>query len=241
MASTNANASIYCALDTADLAAARGLAAGLKGLVGGVKLGLEFFSANGPAGVAAIAKLGLPVFLDLKLHDIPNTAARAARALTRLAPAMLTVHGAGGPAMLRAAVDAVKDEAAKAGIGRPKIIAVTVLTSLLSDDLDATGVGGNLSDQVMRLAALAQACGLDGAVCSAAEVAALRKSCGPEFLLVVPGLRPEWAETGDQKRVATPQEALRLGADILVIGRPITQAKDPAGAAKRIAAELVPA
>lgn len=241
MSSNPANAAIYCALDTADLGQARALAGRLTGHIGGIKLGLEFFAANGPAGATEIAGLGLPVFLDLKLHDIPNTVARAARALTRLKPAMLTVHGAGGAAMLEAAAAAVKDEAAKAGIARPKIVAVTVLTSLSADDLDVLGVAAKLSDQVARLAALAQDCGLDGAVCSAAEVAALRKACGPGFILVVPGLRPEWAQADDQKRLATPQEALRAGADILVIGRPITEAEDPAAAAQRIAAELAPA
>ncbi len=241
MALRTANAAIYCALDTADLAQARALAGRLSGLVGGLKLGLEFFAANGPAGVAGIAGLGLPVFLDLKLHDIPNTVAGATRALTRLGPAILTVHGAGGAAMLKAAAEAAKEEAAKTGTARPKIVAVTVLTSISGADFGAVGLHGKVSDQVARLAALAQDCGLDGAVCSAAEAATLRKSCRPDFLLVVPGIRPEWAQAQDQKRVATPLEAMRMGADILVIGRPITAAKDPAEAAKRIAAELVPA
>ena len=241
MASPKANDAIYCALDTADLAEAKALAGRLSGLIGGVKLGLEFFSANGPAGVAAIAKTGLPVFLDLKLHDIPNTVARATRALIGLAPAILTLHGAGGAAMLKAAADAAKEEAAKRGVAKPKLVAVTVLTSLSADDLEAIGVNAKVPDQVMRLAALAQESGLDGAVCSAAEVAALRKACGSGFTLIVPGVRPEWAERGDQKRVATPREALSAGADILVIGRPITESEDPADAARRVAAELTPA
>lgn len=241
MASTTASARIYCAFDTDDMAAARALAGRLAGLIGGIKLGLEFFGANGPAGVNEIARLGLPVFLDLKLHDIPNTVARATRALTRLGPSILTVHGAGGADMLKAAAEAAREEAAKAGVAKPKLLAVTILTSLSEDDLAAMGMTAKVEAQAVRFAKLAQESGLDGAVCSAGEVAALREACGKDFLLAVPGVRPDWAEAGDQKRVTTPGEALRRGADILVIGRPITEAEDPAEAARRIAAELVPA
>ena len=224
---------IFCALDTPDLAAARKFSHALKGAIGGVKLGLEFFAANGPKGVAEIS--GMPIFLDLKLHDIPNTVAGAVRSVLPLNPAILTVHAAGGAAMLRAAADAAKE---KSGHARPKLVAVTVLTSLDQGDLQETGIRDKVSDQVRRLATLAQNCGIDGAVCSAHEIAVLRADCGPDFMLVVPGLRPSWAAAQDQKRVTAPIEALELGADILVIGRPITGASDPRQAALRIAGEL---
>ncbi|HLU68221.1 MAG TPA: orotidine-5'-phosphate decarboxylase [Kofleriaceae bacterium] len=225
---------IFCALDTTDRAGAAKLAARLAGTVGGVKLGLEFFGAHGPAGVAAVKESALPLFLDLKFHDIPNTVAGAVRAVLPLAPALLTVHASGGRAMLEAA----RDAAAHAGASRPKIVAVTVLTSLDDGDLDAVGQRGPALDQVKRLAEIAQRAGIDGVVCSPREVAALRAQCGPGFLLVVPGIRPAWATAGDQKRVMTPAEAVAAGADHLVIGRPITGAPDPAEAARRIAAEL---
>jgi orotidine-5'-phosphate decarboxylase len=229
---------IYCALDTADPAAARAMAKRLAGLIGGVKLGLEFFSANGPAGVARIARLGLPVFLDLKLHDIPNTVARAVSALMTLEPAILTLHGSGGADMLRAAAEAAHETAEKLGVKKPRLAAVTVLTSLSQSDLEDMGIAEPMPDRVLRMATLAQECGLDAAVCSAAEVAALRNACGKAFTLIVPGVRPEWAEPGDQKRITTPREARALGADILVIGRPITAAKNPREAAQRIGEEL---
>ena len=176
----------------------------------------------------------MPLFLDLKFHDIPNTVAGAVRAVLPLKPAILTVHASGGRAMLEAA----RDAAAAAGADRPKIVAVTVLTSLDDGDLDAVGQRGPALDQAKRLAAIAQQAGVDGVVCSPKEVAALRAQCGATFLLVVPGIRPSWAATGDQKRVMTPAEAVAAGADHLVIGRPITAAADPAEAARRIAAEL---
>jgi orotidine-5'-phosphate decarboxylase len=225
---------IFCALDMTDREAAAVLAGRLAGAVGGVKLGLEFFGAQGPAGVAAVKESGLPLFLDLKFHDIPNTVAGAVRAVLPLAPTLLTVHAGGGRAMLEAA----RDAAAMAGARRPKIIAVTVLTSLDDADLDSVGQRGPALDQARRLAELAQRAGVDGVVCSPKEVTALRAQCGREFLLVVPGIRPAWAAAGDQKRVMTPAEAIAAGADHLVIGRPITGAADPAEAARRIAAEL---
>jgi orotidine-5'-phosphate decarboxylase len=225
---------IFCALDMTDRDGAAVLAARLAGAVGGIKLGLEFFGAQGPAGVAAVKESGLPLFLDLKFHDIPNTVAGAVRAVLPMAPALLTVHAAGGRSMLEAA----RDAAAAAGANRPKIIAVTVLTSLDDADLDAVGQRGPALDQAKRLAEVAQGAGVDGVVCSPKEVAALRAQCGASFLLVVPGIRPTWAAQGDQKRVMTPAEAIAAGADHLVIGRPITAAADPAEAARRIAAEI---
>jgi len=232
---------ILLAIDTIDMAIAGAQAAATRGAVDGIKLGLEFFAANGPAGVRAVTAAGVPLFLDLKLHDIPNTVAGAVRAATPLRPTLLTVHAAGGGAMLRAAADAAGEAATKAGVPRPRIIGVTVLTSLGEPDIDAVGQRGPIADQARRLAALAQSCGLDGVVCSPHEIAALRADCGAGFLLVVPGIRPAWAAASDQKRVMTPAEAAQLGADYLVIGRPITSADDPAAAARRIAAEVVAA
>jgi orotidine-5'-phosphate decarboxylase len=236
-----AGSPVFCALDTPDLAAARGLAHRLEGLVGGVKLGLEFFCVNGPEGVRAIVGEGLPVFLDLKLHDIPNTVAGAVAAAVRLGPAMLTVHAAGGRSMMERAVEAASEAAAAAGVPRPSIVGVTVLTSLSPAELRALGVTDQPADQVRRLAALAQSAGLDGVVCSGHEIADVRAECGRDFLLVVPAVRPSWAGADDQKRVTTPRQAIELGADILVVGRPITGAADPAAAARRIAGELTDA
>ncbi len=226
---------IFCAVDTTELDSARDLCRRLAGLVGGVKLGLEFFVAHGPAGVrAVIGEDGPPLFLDLKLHDIPNTVAGGVRAALSLKPAFMTIHTAGGPAMMRAAVEA----ASQAGADRPKILGVTVLTSMDDTDLEAVGQRTPVAEQVLRLASQAKQSGLDGVICSPGEVKALRQACGPDFVLMVPGIRPSWADKGDQKRVLTPAEALAAGADHLVIGRPITSAADPAAAARRILAEL---
>lgn len=225
---------IFCALDTTDLSRAAALARELAGKVGGIKLGLEFFGANGPDGVARVSEAGLPIFLDLKFHDIPNTVAGAVRAVLPLKPAMLTVHASGGETMLRAAAGA----AAEAGETQPKILAVTVLTSLDDGDLEAVGQQSPATEQVRRLAALAQNSGLDGVICSPREVVALRAECEPDFCLVVPGIRPTGSGAGDQKRVMSPAEAVAAGADYLVIGRPITQADDPVLAADNIAASM---
>jgi len=220
---------IYVAIDTPDLDRALSLAKGVRKLAGGIKLGLEFFSANGPRGIGQVAKLGLPVFLDLKLHDIPNTVAKAVRALSPLEPAVLTVHAAGGRAML--------EEAKAAAPAATRVVAVTVLTSLDRSDLRDAGVAGSPADQVKRLAGLARASGLDGIVCSGAEVGAAHKAW-PKGFFVVPGVRPAGSGVGDQKRVVTPRAALDDGASILVIGRPITAAPDPAEALRAIAATL---
>ena len=220
---------IFVAIDTPDLERARAFAAAVAGQAGGVKLGLEFFCANGPEGVREIASLGLPIFLDLKFHDIPNTVAKAVEALRGIEPAVLTVHAAGGRAMLEAA-----KAAAPAGT---KVVAVTVLTSLDSDDLQSIGVEGEPAAQVERLAALARSAGLDGIVCSGAEVKAAA-AAWPGGFFVVPGIRPAGGDAGDQKRVVTPRGAMDDGASILVIGRPITGAEDPGEALKAIAATL---
>ena len=220
---------IFVAVDTPDLERARSLARQVQADAGGVKLGLEFFSANGPAGVATIRDMGLSVFLDLKLHDIPNTVAKAVEALRPLKPAVLTVHAAGGRAML---------EAAKAVAGsETKVVAVTVLTSLDGSDLQSIGVPSDPGEQVARLAELARSAGLDGIVCSGAEVAAAH-TAWPDGYFVVPGVRPAGADVSDQKRVVTPRQALDDGASMLVIGRPITGADDPAAALRDITATL---
>jgi orotidine-5'-phosphate decarboxylase len=220
---------IFLALDATDPAVAKALAMRVRHHVGGLKLGLEFFSANGLHGVREMAELGLPIFLDLKLHDIPNTVAKAVRALSVVEPAILTVHAAGGRAML-------EDAKASAPVGT-KVVAVTVLTSLDDDDLTATGVNGDSHEQVERLTTLAREAGLDGVVCSGKEVAAARRQW-PGGFFVVPGVRPANGHAGDQKRVITPRQALDAGASILVIGRPITQAANPDEAARAIEATL---
>jgi orotidine-5'-phosphate decarboxylase len=220
---------IYVALDTPDFDKAKAIATKVRHHVGGIKLGLEFFMANGRTGVHDMAELGLPIFLDLKLHDIPNTVAKAIMALRPLDPAILTVHAAGGRAMM-------EDAKAAAPTGT-KVVAVTMLTSLDDTDLATTGVRGSAHDQVARLTELAMESGVDGIVCSGAEVAAARK-LWPKGFFVVPGVRPANGAIGDQKRVVTPRAALDRGASILVIGRPITQAEDPDAAARAIGATL---
>lgn len=220
---------IYVAIDTPDLARAQAIAQDVRKHVGGLKLGLEFFCAHGHHGIHEMRKFGLPIFLDLKLHDIPNTVASAVQALHQLEPAILTVHAAGGRAMM---------EDAKAAAGtNTKVVAVTALTSLDETDLHDIGVTGSSRAQVERLAILARESGLDGIVCSGAEVAHVR-SLWPQCFFVVPGVRPAGSSMGDQKRAVTPREATDAGASILVIGRPITKAEDPATAAREIAATL---
>ncbi|MBU6443983.1 MAG: orotidine-5'-phosphate decarboxylase [Alphaproteobacteria bacterium] len=227
---------VFVALDTPDLSRALELAAAVKGLVGGLKIGLEFITALGPEGIGKIVALGLPVFADVKFHDIPNTVAGAARAIGGLGVDIFNVHAAGGAAMMRAAAE----EAAKFH-PRPKVIAVTVLTSLSDTDLESVGQAAPARAQVARLAGLSKASGLDGVVCSPREIALVREACGAEFLIVTPGVRPAGAALGDQHRVMTPGEAVRAGADILVIGRPITGAADPAATARAIADEIAAA
>ncbi|MCA1661393.1 MAG: orotidine-5'-phosphate decarboxylase [Novosphingobium sp.] len=225
---------IYLALDLPQLEPALDLARKVKGHVGGIKLGLEFFCAHGHHGVHEVARLGLPIFLDLKLHDIPNTVAAAMQAIHVLEPAIVTVHGSGGRAMM--------EDAKAAAANGTKVVAVTMLTSLDDRDLQRTGVAGSAREQVLRIADLARTAGLDGVVCSGREVAAVHEAWKDGFL-VVPGLRPgngagQPAATGDQKRTVTPREARDGGASVLVIGRPISRAEDPVGAARAIGATL---
>ena len=223
---------LIVALDTTEVPRARALADAVAPHAGLLKLGLEFFVANGPDGVREIA--GAPIFLDLKLHDIPNTVAGAVAAVLKLRPKMLTVHAAGGAAMIRAACQA----AAAAGADRPMILAVTVLTSLDQADLHATGVGATPSEQALRLGRLAVESGADGLVCSPLEIAPLRQALGPAVRLVTPGIRPAGAPPGDQARTMTPAQAVAAGADWIVVGRPVTAAADPGAAAADIAASI---
>jgi len=229
-----AAARLVVALDTTDPARAEAWSSALAGRVGLLKVGLELFLAAGAASVRAAAARA-PVFLDLKLHDIPNTVAGAVRAVAPLRPAMLTVHAAGGAAMVAAARRAAEDAA---GDERPAILAVTVLTSLDASALSDTGVAGGPAQQVLRLARLALAAGADGLVCSPHEASRLRDTFGDAPMLVVPGVRPAGSAAGDQARVATPAEAVAAGADWIVLGRPLTGAGDPAAAADAVAASL---
>lgn len=226
-------ARIIPALDTGDLARAEALAGALAPHCGLLKVGLELFCAAGGPAVTAVSR-HRPVFLDVKLHDIPNTVAGALRSLLPLKPAMVTLHAGGGPAMIAAA----RNEAEKAGAGRPILLAVTVLTSIDAATLAATGVADNPADQVRRLARMAVAAGAEGLVCSPHEAAMLRADLGPGPVLVVPGVRPAGSDVGDQARTATPADTVAAGADWMVIGRPITGAPDPAAAARAIAASL---
>ncbi len=222
---------IFCALDTTDLEWAVALAHELRGHVGGVKLGLEFFYAHGRDGYGRVADAGLPVFLDLKLHDIPNTVAGGLSSLADLEPAIVNVHAGGGGAMMRAAAGAVSS-------GQTQVIAVTILTSLDSGDLTEIGFReGAANEHALSLARLTKASGLAGVVCSTHDLTAIRGELGADFLTVVPGIRPAGADNEDQKRIATPAWAVKTGADILVIGRPITRADDPVAAAQALAAE----
>ncbi|RFS85374.1 orotidine-5'-phosphate decarboxylase [Actinomadura spongiicola] len=223
-------APIAVALDAPDLETAARWATLVTPHVSTVKVGLELYLRYGPDVVASVrGASGVQVFLDLKLHDIPATVRGAARAVARLKPTYLTVHAAGGPAMIRAAVEAVP---------AARIAAVTVLTSLGEADLAALGIEGPAPDAVRRLAALAVDAGAQALVCSPREVAAVRAEVGPDVTLITPGVRPAGADTQDQARVATPEEALSAGADLLVIGRPITGAPDPGAAAAAMAAAL---
>lgn len=219
---------ICVALDTPDVTKARALARAVKPHVGMMKVGMEFFYANGQAGYEAVAAEGVPIFLDLKLHDIPNTVEQGLRSLMQLAPppAIINVHASGGRAMMEAARKAVPSPT--------KLIAVTVLTSLETRDLFDVGFDAVGERLVVLMAKLAQDCGIDGIVCSPLELDALRKKLGTDFLTVVPGIRPADSAADDQKRIATPAAALAAGADILVIGRAITGAADPAEAAAKI-------
>ncbi|MQA29545.1 MAG: orotidine-5'-phosphate decarboxylase [Luteitalea sp.] len=228
---------LLVALDVASLDQARSLANQLRGSVGGFKIGSQLFTSVGPAFVEELVGRGDRVFLDLKFHDIPHTVAGAIAAATRIGVWMVTVHAAGGADMMRAARAAADEEAVKRVIQPPLIVAVTVLTSIDQQTLATTGVAGHLDEHVARLALLAQASALDGAVASPQEISLLRACCDPRFALVTPGIRSAGDDSGDQRRTATPSGALSAGASYIVVGRSIIGAPDPRAAAERIAEE----
>ena len=231
---------LIVALDVPTAAQARELARQLSGICRWVKVGLELYLAAGSAIVEELASQGLSVFLDLKFHDIPNTVAGAVRSAASMGASLLTVHAAGGPAMLAAAAEAAA-EAAASSANSPRLLAVTVLTSMDAAQLAAIGVDASPADQVLRLARMAQNSGIDGLVCSAEEIRLLRQELGPAMQLVIPGIRPAGSEVGDQKRISTPADAIRAGANALVVGRPITKASNPAQAAEAILKEIASA
>jgi orotidine-5'-phosphate decarboxylase len=229
---------LIVALDVPNLKEAEKLVKSLSPVVKVFKVGKELFTAEGPDAVRMIHAHRAKVFLDLKFHDIPNTVASACEAATRLGVFMLNVHALGGKQMLFSAVQAVHKTAAELKRTPPLLIGVTVLTSLSEKDLADIGVKAKLKKEVEKLALLSKTCGLDGVVASAQEIEIIRKAAGPDFLIVTPGVRPLWASKGDQKRVMTPREAIEKGANFIVVGRPITQAPDPADAARKILLEM---
>ena len=231
---------IILALDVDSREQALALVKNLAPHVGAFKVGMQLFNSCGPKIVEEINQLGGRVFLDLKFHDIPNTVAAAGRVITRLNCFMFNVHAAGGREMMRQVVEEVKNEAKKLAVAAPLSLAVTVLTSISQEELEEEiGVKGTkLKDLVVKWAVMAKECGISGVVSSPQEVEAIRAACGPEFKIVTPGIRPAWSEKNDQKRITTPSQALQMGADFMVIGRPITQAENPVEAALRIISEL---
>jgi orotidine-5'-phosphate decarboxylase len=237
----DARSRLAIALDLATREEILGAARALAPEAGALKVGLEAFVSQGPGLVREIAAAGARVFLDLKLHDIPNTVGRAAAAAVSTGASILNCHAAGGEAMMRAFGDGARAAAAKAGLPPPKLIGVTVLTSLDAAALGRIGLEGTPRAAALRLAVLAKESGLDGVVCSPEEIAAIRGACGRDFLLVVPGVRPAGVETGDQKRVATPGETIRAGADLIVVGRPILATPDRVASARAIVAEIAAA
>ncbi|MCL6635589.1 MAG: orotidine-5'-phosphate decarboxylase [Peptococcaceae bacterium] len=230
---------LIVALDVDTMEEAAGLAQKLAPYVWGFKVGMQLYCSAGPEAVRRLREKNVPVFVDLKLHDIPNTVAGAARALTRHGASILNLHAAGGKAMLRAAAEAARDEAGKAGVEPPLVVAVTVLTSIDQEVFNLEmGIAGPVQDRVVAWALLAREAGLDGVVASPHEIVAIREACGPDFVIITPGVRPACAARGDQKRIMTPREAVELGADYLVVGRPVTAAPDPVQAARAILEEI---
>ncbi len=229
---------LVLALDLDDLERAKQLVGLLAGEVGMFKVGKQLFLHAGPSGVKQIQEMGGEVFLDLKFHDIPNTVSKAAIEAARLGVKMFNVHASGGLEMMRQTVQEVQTACSKENLRPPITLAVTVLTSLNQSDLPRVGVTGEIADQVVRLAALSHEAGMDGVVASAQEVGWIRSACGPNFTIVCPGIRPQGKDQADQKRVMTPGEAIRIGADYIVVGRPIVEAKDPLSAAREIVSEM---
>lgn len=237
---TKAKEKIWVALDVGDLTTAKKLIKKLSPHIGVFKVGMQLYTAVGPKIIEVIKKENGKVFLDMKFHDIPNTVAGAGRSSTILGVDFFNIHTSGGTEMMKAAVDAIKDEASKNNITPPKILGVTVLTSLNEEILNSElNVSVPLNKQAEHLAKLAKKCGLDGVIASPHEAKNIRKSCGKSFMIVTPGIRPLWAiDKGDQKRVTTPREAIQLGADAFVIGRPITKASNPVESAKKTLEEI---
>ena len=225
---------IILAVDTSSIEEAEKLVLSLRDYIGGIKIGMEFFNSCGPAGVSSIQKFGVPIFLDLKLHDIPATVYKTVSTLLKLNPAIINVHASGGKEMMIQASRALKDSNNK----DTKLIAVTILTSLDNGDLKDIGFSDTSDALVLQLAQLAKDSGLDGIVCSAKEISTIRKAIGEDFLLVVPGIRPEDNKLNDQKRTMTPKGAISEGADLLVIGRPITQSDDQVSALMNILEQI---
>ena len=238
MTATDIKQRLIVALDLADPAKARTLATLLAPEVGMFKVGKQLFVNAGPNIVRTIHDLGGEVFLDLKFHDIPNTAAAAAVEAARLGVRLFNLHVSGGREMMRQTAAAVEEVCGKEGLRRPAVLGVTVLTSLDGSDLEALGIQGGVPAQVVRLAGMAREAGLAGVVCSAREVPEIRRACGDSFMLVTPGIRPAGQQAGDQKRVMTPGDAVRAGIDFIVVGRPITAADDPVAAARSVVAEM---
>ena len=229
---------LIVALDVSTMNQMKDIVSSLGDSVSFYKVGMELFYAEGEQTVRYLQEEGKQVFLDLKLHDIPNTVAHGVASLTRLGANLLTIHGQGGAIMMEQAVKAAKETAAQLGVERPKLLAITALTSF--DDENWVKIGGQLpiADQVIKLAKLAKDSGMDGVVCSPLEAKMIRQACGPDFLIVTPGVRPSFAASDDQKRIATPAKALQDGASRLVVGRPITPAKDRKEAARLINEEI---
>ncbi|OPZ73829.1 MAG: Orotidine 5'-phosphate decarboxylase [Firmicutes bacterium ADurb.Bin456] len=233
---------LIIALDVDTLEEAEILTNKLSAYVGAFKVGLQLYNSVGPEVLKKLKRKGVPVFVDLKLHDIPNTVAAAAKVLTRYGASILNVHAAGGSAMMRAAAEAVRAEAARSGTGRPLVTAVTVLTSIDQEVFNnEMGIPGSLQKQVTAWALLAKTCGLDGVVASPGEITAIREACGQDFVIITPGVRPVWSMANDQKRTMTPAEAAKLGATYLVVGRPVTASPDPVKAIQEVLKEICPA
>ena len=235
---TNTRERLIVAMDLSTLESVKCTLDNIGDAVSYYKIGMESFYSLGEAALTLMAANRKKVFLDLKLHDIPNTVSRSVKALCRYAPAMTTLHAAGGPAMLRAAVEAAAEASAQLDQERPKLLGITVLTSIDETEWAAVGHTRSIRDSVLRLADMCRQSGMDGVVASPQEAAAIRQCCGPDFLIVTPGIRPLYGDKGDQSRTATPAEALRNGADFLVVGRPILAAADPRIAAIEIVKEM---
>jgi orotidine-5'-phosphate decarboxylase len=229
---------LIVALDVDTKEKAVSLVEKLREDVGIFKIGSELFTSCGPDVINEVKSNGCEVFLDLKFHDIPNTVARSAIAAVRSGALIFNVHALGGADMMKKAAEAVTKESRVLKIEKPKIIAVTVLTSMDENNLKKIGIDDNMETQVLRLAKLAMESGMDGVVASPSETGLIRKSIGNDFLIVTPGVRPSWAAVNDQKRIATPKEAIENGADFIVVGRPITEAADPVSAAKKVLEEI---